>query len=101
MDVRIDPAQLSTGADALESRAAEMAARRDRIEASVDTLLTGWHGDAAVRFAELWKEWRAGADGVIAGLASSAVALRSARDDASWADTSVSATHDLLCRRLG
>ena len=101
MNVRLDPARLSIGADALEERAADMATRCDRIEASVDALLAGWHGDAAVRFAARWQEWRAGADGVVAGLAASAAAIRSARDDASRADASVSETHDLLSRRLG
>ena len=101
MIVRLDPAHLALGADAVEARAADMAARRARIEASVEALLAGWHGDAAARFARLWEEWRTGADGVIAGLAASAVALRSARDDASTADASASGTHDLLCRRLG
>ena len=101
MNLRLDPAQLSIGADAVEARAADMAARRTQIEASVDALLAGWHGAAADRFAQLWEEWRGGADGVIAGLASSAGALRSARDDVSLVDTSSSETHSLLSRRLG
>ena len=68
------------------------------------TLLTHGHHDhaeSADRFAELWEEWRGGADGVLAGLASSADDLRSARDDVSLADTSSSDTHSLLSRRLG
>ena len=101
MNVRLDRAQLSLGANCVEARAADMARRRARIEASVEDLLAGWHGDAADRFAVLWEEWRTAADGVIAGLATRAVALRSARDDASSADASVSETHHLLCRRLG
>lgn len=78
-----------------------MATRRTQIEASVDALLSTWHGAAADRFAELWDDWRDGADTVIAGLSSSAVALRAARDDATLADTSSSESHDLLARRLG
>ena len=101
MNIRLDPAHLSIGADAIEARAADMATRRARIEASVDDLLAGWHGDAAHRFAGLWEEWRAGADGVIAGLAASAGALRTARDDVSLADASSSGTHDRLAGRLG
>lgn len=101
MNVRLDPAQLSIGADAVEARAADMATRRTRIEASVDSLLSGWHGAAADRFAGLWEEWRTGADGVISGLAASAVALRSARDDATLADGSSSEIHAELGRRLG
>jgi WXG100 family type VII secretion target len=101
MNLRLDPAQLSIGADAVEDRAADMAARRAQIEAWVDALLADWPGVAADRFAQLWEEWREGADGVIAGLASSAGALRSARDDVSLADTSSSDTHSLLSRRLG
>jgi WXG100 family type VII secretion target len=101
MNLRLDPAQLSIGADAVEARAADMATRRTRIQASVDALLAGWHGAAADRFAGLWEEWRTGADSVIAGLASSAVALRSARDDVSLADGSSSETHAALGGRLG
>ncbi len=101
MNIRLDPAQLSIGADAVEARAADMATRRTRIEASVDALLATWHGDAADRFAVLWEEWRSGADGVIAGLAASAVALRAARDDVSSTDASSSETHDRLAGRLG
>ena len=58
-------------------------------------------GMAADRFAGLWAEWRTGADGVIAGLAGSAGALRAARDDVSLADASSSETHDRLAGRLG
>ncbi|WP_159083528.1 WXG100 family type VII secretion target [Nocardioides terrigena] len=101
MNIRLDPAHLSIGADAIEARAADMATRRTRIEASVDALLATWHGDAADRFAGLWAEWRTGADGVIAGLAGSAGALRAARDDVSLADASSSDTHDRLAGRLG
>ncbi|KRF36959.1 WXG100 family type VII secretion target [Nocardioides sp. Soil805] len=101
MNLRLDPAQLSIGADAVEARAADMATRRTRIETSVDALLAGWHGAAADRFAGLWEEWCAGADTVIAGLASSAVALRAARDDATLADGSSSENHADLARRLG
>lgn len=101
MNIRLDPAQLSIGADAVEVRAADMATRRTQIEASVDALLASWHGAAADRFASLWEEWRDGADGVIAGLAASAVALRAARDDLSLADASSSQAHAHLARRLG
>jgi WXG100 family type VII secretion target len=101
MNIRLDPAQLSIGADAVEARAADMATRRAEIEASVDGLLAGWRGDAASRFADLWEEWRTGADEVIANLSASSVALRSARDDVSLADASSSVTHELLSRRLG
>lgn len=101
MNIRLDPAHLSIGANAVEARATDMATRRTRIEASVDTLLASWHGDAADRFAGLWEEWRAGADGAIAALAASAVALRAARDDVAVADTSSSETHDRLAGRLG
>ncbi|WP_457206170.1 WXG100 family type VII secretion target [Nocardioides sp. P5_C9_2] len=101
MNIRLDPAQLSIGADAVEARATDMATRRTRIEVSVDALLAGWHGAAADRFAGLWEEWRTAADGVIAGLGSSAVAVRSARDDVSLGDVSSSETHSLLARRLG
>ncbi len=101
MNLRLDPAQLSIGADAVEARATDMATRRARVEVSVDALLACWHGAAADRFAGLWEEWREGVDGVIAGLAGSAVALRSARDDASLADASSSDTHADLARRLG
>jgi WXG100 family type VII secretion target len=101
MNIRLDPAQLSIGADAVEARAADMATRRTQIEASVETLLATWHGDAAGRFALLWEEWRDGADGVIAGLGASAVALRAARDDVSGADGTSSEAHHRLSRRLG
>ena len=101
MNIRLDPAQLSIGADAVEARAADMATRRTRIGASVDALLATWHGDAADRFAGLWEEWRSGADGVIAGLASSAVALRAAHDDVLSTEVSSSETHDRLAGRLG
>ena len=101
MNIRLDPAQLSIGADAVEARAADMVTRRTHIEASVDSLLATWHGDAADRFALLWEEWRDGADDVIAGLAASAAALRAARDDVAGADGTSSEAHDLLSRRLG
>jgi WXG100 family type VII secretion target len=101
MNIRLDPAHLSIGADAVEARATDMAARRARIQASVDVLLATWHGDAADRFAGLWEEWRTGADSVIAGLAASAVALRAARDDVSSADASSTETYDRLAGRLG
>jgi WXG100 family type VII secretion target len=101
MNIRLDPAQLSLGADALEARAADMATRRTQVEASVDALLSGWRGAAADRFAGLWEEWRTGADGVIAGLSASAAAVRAARDDVSLADSSSSETHLLLAQRLG
>lgn len=101
MNIRLDPAQLSIGADAVEARAADMATRRTQIEASVDALLAGWHGAAADRFADLWEEWRDGVDGVIAGLSASAVALRATRDEMSLADASSSEAHSHLTRRLG
>lgn len=101
MNVRLDPAQLSIGADAVEARAADMATRRAQIGASVDALLSTWHGAAADRFAALWEDWRDGADTVITGLSASAVALRAARDDISLADTSSSEAHGLLAKRLG
>ncbi|WP_159081279.1 WXG100 family type VII secretion target [Nocardioides sediminis] len=101
MNVRLDPAQLSIGADRVEARAADMATRRAQVGAAVDALLSTWHGAAAERFAGLWEEWRDGADTVIAGLSTSAVALRAARDDVTLADTSSSETHDLLATRLG
>ncbi|HXH78961.1 WXG100 family type VII secretion target [Nocardioides sp.] len=101
MNITLDPAHLSVGAAAVDARAADMAARRTHIEASVDALLASWHGDAADRFARLWEEWRTGADDVIAGLTAGAVALRSARDDLCAADASSSDAHDLLSRRLG
>jgi WXG100 family type VII secretion target len=101
MNVRLDPARLSIGADAVEARAADMATRRTQIGASVDALLSTWHGAAADRFAALWEDWRYGADTVIAGLSTSAVTLRAARDDLTLADTSSSEAHDLLAKRLG
>ena len=101
MNIRLDPAQLSIGADAVEARAADMTTRRTQIEASVDALLAGWHGAAADRFDGLWEEWRDGADRVIAGLAASAISLRAARDEVSLADASSSETHSHLARRLG
>jgi WXG100 family type VII secretion target len=101
MNIRLDPAQLSIGADAVEARAADMAIRRTHIEASVDSLLSSWHGDAADRFALLWEEWRDGADGVTAGLAAGAVALRAARDDVAGSDGASFETHGNLSRRLG
>jgi WXG100 family type VII secretion target len=101
MNVRLDPARLSIGADAVEARAADMAARRAQIGASVDALLSTWHGAAADRFAALWEVWRDGADTVIAGLSTSAVALRTARDDVSGADVSSAEAHDQLAGRLG
>jgi WXG100 family type VII secretion target len=101
MNVRLDPAQLSIGADAVEARAADMATRRTQIGVSVDALLSTWHGAAADRFAALWQDWRDGADTVIAGLSTSAGTLRAARDDLTLADTSSSEAHDLLAKRLG
>jgi WXG100 family type VII secretion target len=101
MHVRLAPARLSLGAGAIQARADEMAVRRTHIEASVDSLLATWRGDAASRFAALWEEWRDGADTVIAGLSAGAVAVRDVRDDLCGADSRSSEIHDLLSRRLG
>jgi WXG100 family type VII secretion target len=78
MNIRLDPAHLSVGADAFEDRAAHLTDRRAQIEASVDALLAAWQGAAADRFARSWEEWRDCADDVIAGLAGRAEALRRA-----------------------
>lgn len=101
MNIRLDPARLSAGADALDARADDMVTRRAHLEASVDALLAGWQGDAADRFARLWEAWRTCADEVIADLCAGASALRLARDDLCAADVSASQTHDLLSGRLG
>ncbi|MEO5663296.1 MAG: WXG100 family type VII secretion target [Nocardioides sp.] len=101
MNIRIDPARITSGADAIASRAADMAVRRLAIERSVDSLLTGWRGDAAAAFEAQWQEWRADADRVIDGLAASTDALRCARDDLSSGDVSVGETQDRIRGRLG
>lgn len=101
MNIRLDPAHLSAGADAVEARAADMTARRTAIEASVDALLAGWRGQAATRFGELWQEWRDGADTVIEHLASSAAALRQAGAEVTTADGDTAAGQERIRGRLG
>lgn len=101
MNIRLDPAHLSARADAIEARAAELAARRTAIEGSVDALLAGWRGEAAARFGELWREWRDGADGVIDHLITSAVCLRHAGAEMTVADSDAARSHDRIRGRLG
>lgn len=101
MSIRLDSARITSSADAIQSRAEDMSARRMEIERSVDGLLAGWRGEAATAFEALWREWHTGAGRVIGGATASASALRLARDDLSSADASVGESQDRLRGRLG
>lgn len=99
--IDLDPTRISASSDAIEARAADMASRRAVVEESVEALLATWRGEAALRFGELWAEWRDSADAVIDGLGGSVDSLRGARDLLCRADSGVGATHDRLRGRLG
>lgn len=101
LDIRLDPAQLSSGADEVEGRADQIGARRAEVDSAVESLLASWHGQAAARFAHLWERWAAGADEVVTALASSAAALRHARDQLVSADRDRAEEHAHLQGRLG
>ena len=80
MNIRFDPARLD------RCRRRRGAGRRHGVSAGGGrgvgrSLLASWRGAAALRFGELWPEWREGADGVIAGLGARADSLGAARDD--------------------
>lgn len=101
MNIQLDPARITTGADAIAARAADMSVRRQAIERSVDSLLRGWRGDASAAFSARWEEWRDEADQVIDGLAASASSLRMARSDLTSGDACVGESHDRIRGRLG
>lgn len=101
MRVELDHAVMTTSAGSLESRAAEMAARRAQVEGSVDSLLAHWRGDAATRFATLWEEWRSSADAVLDGLSADVAGMRHAHDLMTCADQSTGEAHTRLRGRLG
>lgn len=101
MNIQLDPARVTSGADMIAARAADMSARRLAIERTVDALLQGWRGEAAVAFEARWHDWRGEADRVIDGLDATASALRLARDDLTAGDASVGETADRLRGRLG
>ena len=100
-NIQLDPTRVSTSCDAIEARAADMALRRAVVAESVESLLATWRGSAALRFGELWSEWRESADAVIEGLGASVDSLRCARDLMSTADSDLGATQDRLRGRLG
>ncbi|WP_104105462.1 WXG100 family type VII secretion target [Nocardioides sp. 616] len=101
MSIQLDHAHVSRATDKLAARAAEMAARRAQIEASVESLMTGWRGEAAARFAAFWEEWRDSADAVIDGLSTGVDGVRYADSQLSIADTGSGDAHTRMRGRLG
>ncbi|UUZ60529.1 WXG100 family type VII secretion target [Nocardioides sp. B-3] len=99
--IRLDPIRIATSGDAIEARAADMASRRAVVEETVEALLATWRGAAALRFGELWSEWRDHADAVIDGLGGSVESLRGARDLLCSTDSGAGASQDRLRGRLG
>jgi WXG100 family type VII secretion target len=64
--VKVDVATLQSMAGQCRSEAAETAARHAHLSSSINTsLLDGWtDSQAAVRFTELYEQWRLSAQGV-------------------------------------
>jgi WXG100 family type VII secretion target len=101
MSIQLDLVHLSRAADDLVSRASDMASRRAQIEASVESLLSHWHGEAARRFGDFWEEWRDSADVVIDGLSTGVAAVRHSGVLLTSADASSGDAHARMQGRLG
>jgi WXG100 family type VII secretion target len=103
--VHLDPAAHAAASTRLDARLRDLDTRRRAAEASVERLLSAWHGEAATAFASQWEAWSSAAAGVVDDLGAAVAALSGARGDLVSADTVVSqrpaATAGRLEGRLG
>ena len=101
MEIRLQQEVMTSATQALDARADELASRATQIEASVASLLGGWRGDAADRFATHWEEWRSSAALVLDHLGADIAAVRHAGAQLTDVDTDRGQAHTRLSRRLG
>jgi WXG100 family type VII secretion target len=88
--VHLDPTAHAAAATLLDDRLRELDARRRTAEASVERLLSTWHGEAATAFGSQWATWGSAASSVVADLGGDVAALAGARGDLVAADTGAS-----------
>lgn len=98
--VHLDPAAHVAASTQLDDRLRELDTRRRAAEASVERLLSAWHGEAAAAFGSQWESWSSAADAVVADLGAAVAALSGARGDLVAADAHVSQRPRALAGRL-
>jgi WXG100 family type VII secretion target len=98
--VRVDPTAHASASAQLDDRLRELDARRRAAEASVERLLSAWHGEAAAAFASQWQTWSTTAGGVVEDLGAAVSALSGARSDLVTADAHVSQRPHTMVGRL-
>jgi WXG100 family type VII secretion target len=98
--VHLDPAAHAAASNRLDARLRDLDTRRRAAEASVERLLSAWHGEAATAFASQWEVWSSAAAGVVDDLGAAVAALSGARGDLVSADTVVSQRPAAMAGRL-
>lgn len=98
--VHLDPTAHAAASTLLDDRLRELDARRRAAEASVERLLSTWHGEAAAAFGSQWATWSSAAASVVDDLGGAVAALAGARGDLVAADTGVSQRPRALAGRL-
>lgn len=88
--VHLDPAAHAAASTLLDDRLGELDTRRRAAEASVERLLSTWHGEAAAAFGSQWETWRSAAAAVVEDLGDAVAALSGARSDLVTTDAHVS-----------
>lgn len=87
--VHLDPTAHAAASTLLDGRLRELDVRRRAAEASVERLLSAWHGEAAAAFGSQWETWSSAAGAVVADLGAAVAALSGARSDLVAADAHV------------
>lgn len=98
--VHLDPTAHATASARLDDRLRDLDTRRRAAEASVERLLSAWHGEAAAAFCSQWETWSCAAAGVVADLGAAVAALSGARSDLVTADTHASLGPRAMTGRL-
>lgn len=99
--LQIDPTEHAVAAASLSERLADLDRRRRAAEATVESLLATWHGEASTAFRTQWEAWSGAASSVVDELASGVTALGAARTDLVGADERTGTGAARLEGRLG
>jgi uncharacterized protein YukE len=98
--VHLDPTAHAAASTQLDDRLRELDARRRAPEASVERLLSTWHGEAAAAFGSQWESWSTAAGAVVADLGAAVAALSGARSDLVATEAHVSQRPRAMAGRL-
>ena len=100
MTIRIEHPEFHASVAEVRRAAAELMSARARAAEEVDLLMDGWHGAAAVAFAEAWEDWLRSSRAVSSALADLAEALRGFQTDVVGRDDDAESALAVLSERL-